>query len=93
MNGTQKALWFSGIFAAVLTAVLIADINESKRQLHQAVLDNTRQDAEIMHNSEKFDTLELQMRELMNISIGTNNTVIRMEEHMKTFEAIAAGAE
>ena len=82
---------FWHIYAAVLTAVIIADINESKRQLHKAVLDNTRQDAEISHNSRAYNKMELRLKELMDVTIRTNNAVIRVEEHMNTFEAIAAG--
>jgi hypothetical protein len=86
MNGTQKALWFSGIFAAVLTAVIISSITDASQKLHQAVIDNVRQDAELNHYKDKFDSMELQMREVMAISIGTNNAVIRMEEQLKSFE-------
>jgi len=88
MSATQKALWFSGLFTAVLTAVIVADISESKKQLHQAILDNTRQDAEIRHNSAAYDKMELRLKELMDVTITTNNSVIRIEEHIKTFEAI-----
>ena len=87
MNNTAKALWVTGLVTAVLTAVIIADINESKRQLHQAVLDNTRQDAEIQHNSAAYDKLELRLLELMDLSISTNNTVIRLEEKLNSFES------
>tara|TARA_R110000796_G_scaffold33076_1_gene86107 strand:- start:398 stop:667 length:270 start_codon:yes stop_codon:yes gene_type:complete len=86
MNGTQKALWFSGIFSAVLAAVIISSITEARQKLDKAVLDNVRQDSELIHYSDKFDSMELQMREMMSIAIGTNNVVIRMEEQLKTFE-------
>ena len=89
MNNTQKALWFSGVFSAVLSAVIISVINDARRKLDTAVLDNVRQDSEIKHNADNYDSLELQMRELMSIAIGTNNTVIRVEEHMKSFERAA----
>lgn len=86
MNGTQKALWFSGIFSAVLTAVIISAINDARHKLDAAVIDNVRQDSEIKHNADNYDSLELQMRELMNVAIGTNNAVIRVEERLKGFE-------
>ena len=85
---TAKALWGTGLITAVLTAVIIADVNESKRKLHQAVLDNGRQDSEIQHNSEAYDKLELRLLELMDLAIKINNSTIRMEEHMKTFETV-----
>lgn len=88
MNGTQKALWFSGIFSAVLAAVIISSIAEARQKLDKAVIDNVRQDSELKHYGSKFDSMELQMREMMAISIGTNNVVIRMEEQLKTFETI-----
>ena len=89
MNNTQKALWFSGVFSAVLSAVIISVINDARHKLDQAVLDNVRQDAEISHNEKNYDELALQMRELMGVAIGTNNTVIRVEERLKSFETVA----
>jgi hypothetical protein len=86
MNNTAKALWFSGLFTAVLTAVLIAIINDARNKLDQAVLDNVRQDSEIQHNSDAYDKLELRLLELMDLSISTNNTVIRLEEKLNSFE-------
>lgn len=88
MNSTQKALWFSGIFSAVLTAVIVSVVNDARHKLDKAVIDNVRQDAQISHNSEKFDSLELQLREVMSIAIGTNNVVIRIEEQLKSFERV-----
>ena len=87
MNNTAKALWFSGLFTAVLTAVLIAIINDARNKLDQAVLDNVRQDSEIQHNSDAYDKLELRLLELMDLSISTNNTVIRLEEKLNSFES------
>ena len=86
MNNIQKALWFSGIFSAVLTAVIISVFNDARRQLEGAVLDNARQDAEITHNAESYDELALHLRELMGVAIGTNNAVIRMDEKLNSFE-------
>ena len=86
MNQTQKALWFSGIFSAVLTAVIISSISDASKKLDKAVLDNVRQDSELIHYADKFDSIELQMRELMALGIGTNNVVIRMEEKLESFE-------
>tara|TARA_R110000851_G_scaffold206686_2_gene358713 strand:- start:427 stop:696 length:270 start_codon:yes stop_codon:yes gene_type:complete len=86
MNGTQKTLWFSGIFSAVLTAVLISSITDERKKLDKAVLDNVRQDAELIHYGFKFDSMELQIRETMAIALSTNNVVIRMEEQLKSFE-------
>ena len=85
----QKALWASGLVTAVLTAIIIDDINESKRKLHKAMLDNSRQDAEIQHNSAAYDKMELRLKELMDVTIITNNAVIRMEEQLKSFESAA----
>ena len=87
MSSTQKALWISGIFSAVLTAVIIDEISNSRAKLEKAVIDNVRQDSELMHYGSKFDSMELQMREMMAIAIGTNNVVIRMEEQLKSFES------
>ena len=87
MNNTAKALWFSGLFTAVLTAVLIASINDARSKLDQAVLDNVRQDSEIEHNSSAYDKLELRLLELMDLSISTNNAVIRLEEKLNSFES------
>ena len=86
MNQTQKALWFSGIFSAVLTAVIISSISDASKKLDKAVLDNVRQDSELIHYADKFDSIEFQMRELMALGIGTNNVVIRMEEKLESFE-------
>ena len=86
MNPTQKALWFSGIFSAVLSAVIISSISEARKKLDKAVLDNVRQDSELIHYGAKFDSMELQMREMMALAIGTNNVVIRMEEKLESFE-------
>ena len=86
MNQTQKALWFSGIFSAVLAAVIISSISDARKKLDKAVMDNVRQDSELIHYADKFDSIELQMRELMALGIGTNNVVIRMEEKLESFE-------
>ena len=86
MSATQRALWFSGIFSAVLSAVLISSIADARKKLDKAVLDNVRQDSELIHYGNKFDSMELQMREMMSIAVGTNNVVIRMEEQLKSFE-------
>tara|TARA_R110000850_G_scaffold275028_1_gene413420 strand:- start:334 stop:603 length:270 start_codon:yes stop_codon:yes gene_type:complete len=86
MNPTQKALWFSGIFSAVLSAVIISSIADAREKLDKAVLDNVRQDSELIHYGDKFDSMELQMREMMALAIGTNNVVIRMEEKLESFE-------
>tara|TARA_R110000868_G_scaffold75610_1_gene217964 strand:+ start:117 stop:386 length:270 start_codon:yes stop_codon:yes gene_type:complete len=86
MNPTQKALWFSGIFSAVLSAVIISSIADARKKLDKAVLDNVRQDSELMYYGDKFDSMELQMREMMALAIGTNNVVIRMEEKLESFE-------
>ncbi len=86
MNQTQKALWFSGIFSAVLAALIISSIAEARKKLDKAVMDNVRQDSELIHYADKFDSIELQMRELMALGIGTNNVVIRMEEKLESFE-------
>ena len=72
----------------MLTAVIVSVVNDARHKLDKAVIDNVRQDAQISHNSEKFDSLELQMREMMSIAIGTNNVVIRMEEQLKSFERV-----
>ena len=86
MNPTQKALWFSGIFSAVLSAVIISSIADARKKLDKSVLDNVRQDSELMYYGDKFDSMELQMREMMALAIGTNNVVIRMEEKLESFE-------
>tara|TARA_R110000782_G_scaffold55815_1_gene117434 strand:+ start:241 stop:510 length:270 start_codon:yes stop_codon:yes gene_type:complete len=86
MSATQRALWFSGIFSAVLSAVIISSISDARKKLDKAVLDNVRQDSELIHYGNKFDSMELQMREMMSIAVGTNNVVIRMEEQLKSFE-------
>ena len=39
-----------------------------------------------MYYGDKFDSMELQMREMMALAIGTNNVVIRMEEKLESFE-------
>jgi len=87
MNTTaQKAAVAGGIVIAVLTAIIIDDIEEHRNRLQEAILDNARQDAEIRHNSEAYNKLDLRLKELHDISILTNNSVIRVEEHIKTFE-------
>ena len=86
MNGTQKALWFSGIFSAVLTAVMIASINDARQKLHFAVMDNVRQDSEIKHNANAIDDMSLRLKELLDVAIGTNNAVIRVETILDSFE-------
>ena len=87
MNHTQKALCFSGLFLAVLTAVIISAISDARERLEKAVLDNARQDVKIAHNSDSYDDLALQMRELMGVAIGTNNAVIRVETKLDGFES------
>ena len=89
MNNTNKAIWLSGIFSAVLTAFIISVVDDAQHKLSQAVIDNVRQDAQISHNSQKFDSLESQMSEMMSLAIGTNNVVIRVEERLKFFERTA----
>jgi len=89
MNGTQKALWFSGIFAAVLTAVIISEINESRRKLDQAVIDIAKQGVMIGHNAENINDNEVRLLEFREIISGTHDSVIRMEEKLESFEVAA----
>ena len=83
----QKAIVAGGIVIAVLTAVIIDDIKDARHRLQEAVLNDARQDAEIRHNAEAYNKLDLRLKDLYEISIMTNNSVIRVEEHIKTFEA------
>lgn len=86
MNNTQKALWFSGIFAAVLTAVIIAEINDSRRKLDQAVLDIAKQGVMIGHNAENINDNEVRLLEFGHIVNGTHDSVIRIETKLESFE-------
>ena len=88
MNNTQRALWASGLFTAVLTAVLVAIINDARHKLDQAVLDNVRQDSEIAHNAKSFDKMELRIKEMMDLLVATNGTTIRIEERLDSFESV-----
>jgi hypothetical protein len=86
MNSTQRALWFSGIFAAVLTAVIISVVNDARHKLEKAVIDIAKHGVEISHNAENIDDVEVRFLEFMAITSGTHDSVIRIEEQMKTFE-------
>ena len=88
MNNTQKALWFSGMFAAVLSAVIISAINESRRKLDQAVIDIAKHGVMISHNAENIDDNEVRLLDFMDIISGTHDSVIRMEVTLKSFERV-----
>lgn len=83
---TAKALWITGVVTTVVTAILISVVNTSIHDLKSAMLTNARQDAEINHNRLGLNHLELRLRELMELSTGTNNAVIRVEEKLNSFE-------
>lgn len=86
MNSTQKVLWFSGIFSAVLTAVLIALINDARNKLDNAVLDNVRQDSEIQHMTDNYDAIKLELRDLSGGQDTLIKVVTRMDEKLNSFE-------
>ena len=82
----KNALWFAGIFSAVLTAVLIAMIEDARAKLDNATMTNVRQDADIRHNEKSIDDMDLRLKELMEVAIGTNNSVIRIEGKLEQWE-------
>lgn len=82
----SKALWVTGIATAVLTGILISIINSGISDLKEAIITNAKQDAQIEHNREGLNHLELRLKELMDVSVTTNSVVIRMEEKLKLFE-------
>lgn len=86
MNNTQKALWFSGIFAAVLSAVIISAINDARHKLDNAVIDIAKQGVRISNNAENIDDNEVRLLQFMDIMNGTHDSVIRVEERLKSFE-------
>lgn len=88
MNGTQKALWFSGIFSAVLAAVIIASINSARDKLEKAVLDNVRQDSEIEHVSKNYDAIKLELRDLASGQDSLIKVATRMDEKLNSFERV-----
>lgn len=86
MNKTQKALWFSGIFAAILTAVLISMINDARGKLDQSVLDNVRQDSEIKHMANNYDAIKLELRDISVSQDTLIKVVTRVDEKLNSFE-------
>ena len=82
MNKTQKALWFSGMFAAILTAVLISMINDARGKLDQSVLDNVRQDSEIKHMANNYDAIKLELRDI-SVSQDTLIKVVTRSKNTK----------
>jgi hypothetical protein len=83
-----KALWITGIATAVLTGILISIIDSGIEDLKEAIITNAKQDAQIEHNREGLNHLELRLKELMEVSITTNHVVIRVEEKLKSFESV-----
>jgi hypothetical protein len=86
MNKTQKALWFSGMFAAILTAVLISMINEARGKLDKSVLDNVRQDSEIKHMANNYDSIKLELRDISVSQDTLIKVVTRVDEKLNSFE-------
>ena len=86
MNKTQKALWFSGMFAAILTAVLISMINDARGKLDQSVLDNVRQDSEIKHMANNYDAIKLELRDISVSQDTLIKVVTRVDEKLNSFE-------
>ena len=86
MNKTQKALWFSGMFAAILTAVLISMINDARGKLDQSVLDNVRQDSEIKHMANNYDAIKLELRDISVSQDTLIKVVTRVDEKLSSFE-------
>ena len=82
----KNALWFAGIFSAVLTAVLIAMIEDARVKLDNATMTNVRQDSDIRHNEKNIDDMDLRLKQLMEVAIGTNNSVIRIEGKLEQWE-------
>lgn len=64
MNNTQKALWFSGIFSAVLTAVIVSVVNDARHKLEKAVIDIAQHDVRIGNNSEKIDNVYIVLNKI-----------------------------
>lgn len=64
MNNTQKALWFSGIFSAVLTAVIVSVVNDARHKLEQAVIDIAKHDVRIGNNSENIDDVYIVLNKI-----------------------------
>lgn len=90
MNNTTKALCVSGVVMAVLTSVLIAGINDARKKLDQAVIDNARQDSEIKQNTAAMSEVKSYLKDIMNVSRKTNEATIRLEERaLYTNEATA----
>ena len=83
-----KALWVTGITTAVLTGILISIIDSGIADLKGAIITNARQGAQIEHNHEELNHLELRLKELMEVSTTTNHVVIRVEEKLKSFESV-----
>lgn len=86
MNNTQKALWFSGLFSAVLTAVIVSVVNDARHKLEKAVIDNVRQDSEIAHMSENYDSIKLELRDLSAGQTTLIKVVTRVDEKLNSFE-------
>jgi hypothetical protein len=86
MNKTQKALWFSGMFAAILTAVLISMINDARGKLDKSVLDNVRQDSEIKHMANNYDSIKLELRDISVNQDTLIKVVTRVDEKLNSFE-------
>ncbi len=86
MNKTQKALWFSGMFAAILTAVLISMINDARGKLDKSVLDNVRQDSEIKHMANNYDAIKLELRDISVSQDTLIKVVTRVDEKLNSFE-------
>jgi hypothetical protein len=86
MNKTQKALWFSGMFAAILTAVLISMINDARGKLDKSVLDNVRQDSEIKHMANNYDSIKLELRDISVSQDTLIKVVTRVDEKLNSFE-------
>lgn len=86
MNKTQKALWLSGMFAAILTAVLISMINDARGKLDKSVLDNVRQDSEIKHMANNYDSIKLELRDISVSQDTLIKVVTRVDEKLNSFE-------
>ena len=64
MSGQQKALWFSGIFSAALTAVIISEVHDARVKLDGAIITNATQSADISYNSKRLDTFAMVLKDI-----------------------------
>lgn len=64
MSSQQKALWFSGIFSAVLTAVIISEVHDARVKLDDAIITNATQSADISHNAKRLDNFAMVLKDI-----------------------------